>query len=217
MTAPGARIGPNAIIQLAAAVVELASPREAEQVLAATSWTLHRLPHSMVDECEVTALMRTVAERFPDDHAMRIVRDAGVRTADYLLRARIPRVAQRVLALLPRRLALRALLAAIRRHAWTFAGSARFAVARGAKEDCGFALIGCPVCRGRRTDHPICAYYASTVERLVQALIAPSASVHETQCEAMGASACRFSIVLAPITARVAAPQRSTAGAAASR
>jgi divinyl protochlorophyllide a 8-vinyl-reductase len=121
-----------------------------------------------------------------------------VRTADYLLRIRIPRFAQRVLALLPARLGLRLLLTAITRNSWTFAGSAAFAVERDASHTTRFSLTGCPVCRGMSADAPACHYYAATVERLVRAIVAPNAMVVEEECEAMGASRCRFRIALVP-------------------
>jgi divinyl protochlorophyllide a 8-vinyl-reductase len=191
-----ARIGPNAIIQVAAALVQHVGAVEANAVMVASTWSLQRLPTAMVEEREVAALMRAVAERFPGELGHRIVCDGGVRTADYLLRARIPAMAQWVLARLPARLALRILLAAIARHAWTFAGSARFIVAREGTGRMSFALGGCPVCRGRGAIVPQCAYYAATVERLVRVLISPVATVHEVQCEAMGDAACRFEIVL---------------------
>lgn len=196
-----ARIGPNAIIQTAAAVAEFAGADEAAALLASTSWSLQRLPRHMVDEQEVSALMRAVADRFPGASGHRIARDAGERTADYLLRVRIPRGAQWLLARLPRRLSLRLLLGAIRRHAWTFAGSARFVVSGrdgAGGSDATFSLIGCPVCRGRHATDPACTYYAATVERLVQAIVQPTASVREERCEALGHDACRFAIHLAP-------------------
>lgn len=191
-----ARIGPNAIIQVAASIVAHAGAAEAEQLLATTSWTLHRLPSAMVDERDVTALMAAVMTRFPGTPGMRILGESGVRTADYLLRARIPRIAQWLLARLPARLALRALLAAIAKHAWTFAGSARFVVTRDTAGRIGFSLLGCPVCRGRSANTPTCAYYAATVERLVRVILAPRATVREVRCEAMGHEACHFTIEL---------------------
>jgi divinyl protochlorophyllide a 8-vinyl-reductase len=52
--------------------------------------------------------------------AAEVARDAGLRTADYLLANRIPKPVQVLLKHLPAPLAARVLLSAIRRHAWTF-------------------------------------------------------------------------------------------------
>ena len=193
----GARIGPNAIIQTAATLVDRVGAAEATAILtAATPWRLDHLPTEMVDEREVTALMRGVLEHFTVADAEAIMREAGIRTGDYLLRVRIPRVAQKVLGLMPKRLALRFLLSAITRNSWTFAGSARFEVARDGEGKTSFTLTGCPVCRGQTAPAPICHYYASTVEHLVSTIVARHARVREVTCEAVGGAACRFEVRL---------------------
>jgi len=192
-----ARIGPNAIIQTAATLVDRMGAAEATALLrASTQWSLDHLPEAMVDEGEVTALVAAVMARHPGPAGEAIMRESGERTADYLLRVRIPRVAQRVIALLPPRLGLRLLLSAITRNSWTFAGSATFAVERDAMHTTRFSLAGCPVCRGMSATAPACHYYAATVERLVRAIVAPAAVVVEEECEAMGAPRCRFRIAL---------------------
>lgn len=192
-----ARIGPNAIIQTAATLVDRVGAAETTAILtAATPWRLDRLPSEMVDERDVTALMRGVAEHFSAVDAEAIMREAGVRTADYLLRVRIPRVAQRVLGLLPRQLGLRLLLSAITKHSWTFAGSAEFVVQRHRDQGTTFTLRGCPVCRGMTAASPVCHYYAATVEHLVSTIVVRQARVRELTCEAMGAASCRFAITL---------------------
>ena len=58
------------------------------------------------------------------------------RTGDYLLAHRIPKPVQALLKRLPAPLAARVLLAAITRHAWTFAGSGRFEAHRPAGRSC---------------------------------------------------------------------------------
>ena len=193
----GARIGPNAIIQTAATLVDRVGAAEATAILtAATPWRLDHLPTEMVDEREVTALMRGVAEHFTVADAEAIMREAGIRTGDYLLRVRIPRFAQRVLGILPRRLGLRLLLSAITRNSWTFAGSAQFEVVRDGEGTTTFSLRGCPVCRGQTAPAPICHYYAATVEHLVSTIVARHARVREVTCEAVGGAACRFEVRL---------------------
>jgi divinyl protochlorophyllide a 8-vinyl-reductase len=117
------------------------------------------------------------------------------RTADYLLAHRIPLPVQRVLKRLPAGLAARVLLAAISRHAWTFAGSGRFSASpagRG-RRPLVLEIRNNPLCRGHAAV-PACDFYAATFERLFQVLVHRDAQVVETACEACGDAACRFEL-----------------------
>ncbi|HEX4931967.1 MAG TPA: bacteriochlorophyll 4-vinyl reductase, partial [Gemmatimonadaceae bacterium] len=193
----GARIGPNAIIQTAATLVDRVGAAEAAALLSATTpWRLDHLPTEMVDERDFSALMRGVLDHYSVVQAEAIMRESGIRTGDYLLRVRIPRLAQHLLGALPRRLGLRLLLSAITRNAWTFAGSAQFVVMHDARGVTAFELRGCPACRGLAGDRPVCHYYAATVEHLVSSIVARQARVREVTCEAAGGAACRFEIQL---------------------
>ncbi len=185
------RIGPNAIIQTAAALRERVGVARADAlVAAATGRALGAWPEAMVDESEVIRLVHAVHEDL--DPALReaVMRDAGVRTAEYLLANRIPRAAQRVLRLLPGALALRLLLFAISRHTWTFAGTAQVEIRYGATVS--LSMRGCPMCRGVRATAPDCHYVASTLGHLAQRLADAAYEVVETACEAQGGTACRF-------------------------
>jgi divinyl protochlorophyllide a 8-vinyl-reductase len=146
----------------------------------------------MVDEREVAALHRALREAFDTEHARRLSRSAGERTGAYLLAHRIPRPVQVLLRRLPAALAARVLLSAIRRHAWTFAGSGRFSARSG--RPLRLAIAGNPMCRGVLSAAPACEYYAATFERLFRELVHPRARVVEAACEAMGAPACRFEV-----------------------
>ncbi len=186
------RIGPNAILQVVAALVAHGGESEAATLLHdATGRTLDALPHEMVDEREVQLLMRELVTQLGRAESQLVLHDAGVRTADYLLANRIPRPVQRLIRALPRRLGLRVLLLAIGRHAWTFAGSGRFEVAWTAPWP-ELVFDDCTLCRLIRDDAAVCAYYAGTFERLFRVLIAPAATVQETECTAVGDAACRF-------------------------
>jgi divinyl protochlorophyllide a 8-vinyl-reductase len=150
-------------------------------------------PQHMVDETQVTRLHAVLNAQLAPDQARRIGRDAGARTGTYLLENRIPRPVQRLLRILPAPLASRLLVAAIGRHAWTFAGTARFR-AHGARP-VWFRLDACPLCRGAVASTPCCDFYAGCFERLFRALVAPTARVTETACAAAGAPACRFEVL----------------------
>ena len=185
------RIGPNAIIQTAVALRERVGVARADAlVAAATGRALGTWPEAMVDESEVIRLVHAVHEDL--DPALReaVMRDAGVRTAEYLLANRIPRVAQRVLRVLPGALSLRLLLLAISRHTWTFAGTAHVHIHYGATAT--LSMRGCPMCRGLRATAPDCHYVAATLEHLAQRLADAAYEVVETTCEAQGGTACTF-------------------------
>jgi divinyl protochlorophyllide a 8-vinyl-reductase len=187
-----ARIGPNAITRLAEALDALRGHADTLAVFARAGLA-HRLeapPERMVDEAEVIALHEALHGLVPDGEAAAIAADAGRRTADYLVAHRIPRLMRLVLPRLPARLAARILLAAIGRHAWTFAGSGRFAVLPG--RAVRFSIAGGPLARGVHAESPVCAYYAATFQGLFRPLVHPGTQVVETACEACGAPACVF-------------------------
>ncbi|WP_198369324.1 bacteriochlorophyll 4-vinyl reductase [Roseomonas rosulenta] len=193
MSGATGRIGPNAVTRLAESLDALRGHAETIAVFAGAGLRdrLAEPPERMVDEAEVIALHAALRARLPDQAAA-IATDAGRRTADYLIAHRIPRVIRLVLPRLPARIAARILLAAIGRHAWTFAGSGRFSVlhGRGAR----FAIAGGPLARGVQAPAPVCDYYAATFEGLFRALVHPMARVKETACEACGAPACMFEV-----------------------
>jgi divinyl protochlorophyllide a 8-vinyl-reductase len=145
-----------------------------------------------VPESDVSLLYRTLRERAGEAAAAELGRDAGARTARYLLANRIPRVVQRVLRRLPPRLAASALLAAISRNTWTFAGSGRVKLQAG--RPVRIAIEACPLCRDETLARPACDYYAGTFEGLFRALVAGDARAVESACAATGADACRFEI-----------------------
>jgi divinyl protochlorophyllide a 8-vinyl-reductase len=167
-------------------------PTETLFVAAGLAPYLAAPPERMVDEAEVIRLHQVVRGALEAGAARRVAVDAGRRTGDYLLGHRIPRPVRLGLRLLPPGLAARALVAAIGRHAWTFAGSGSFAAHPG--RPLVLTVAGCPLCRGAAAAEPLCDYYAATFERLFQALVSGRARVRETACQAQGAAACRFEV-----------------------
>jgi divinyl protochlorophyllide a 8-vinyl-reductase len=188
------RIGPNALTRMAEALQVALGPGPAQELLAACG--LPRLldspPAAMVDEEVVRRLHRAVADALDPATAEAVARDAGLRTAAYILAHRIPTPARLVMRALPPGMAAMLLVAAIRRHAWTFAGSGRFRTEPG--RPLRLVLEDCPLCRGVRAQRPACGYFAATFEGLFAALVSRAATVREIDCAAMGASACRFEV-----------------------
>ncbi len=188
------RIGPNAIIRTIEALrARVGEPGTVALLRAAGLERYEReLPHEMVAETEVTSLFATMYRELGDFSARALARDSGVRTADYLLAHRVPRPAQTVLKLLPAPLASRGLLASIRGHTWTFAGTSTVEICDGRPAIVSFA--GCPLCRGISAASTVCDYYAGTFERLYRVLVHPEARATESACQAAGAARCEIRI-----------------------
>ena len=118
-----------------------------------------------------------------------VLREAGAGTAAYVMANRIPAPVRGLLRFLPPRPAANLLLAAIQRHAWTFAGSG-----------------ACRVSRSGRTavleiEHnplatPGCAWHAGVLETMFRRLVSPRATLRHTDCEARGGDCCRFEVMI---------------------
>jgi len=190
-------IGPNAIIRTVEALRARLGDSEAVEILNACALDSYarEMPRTMVPESQVTALYQTLRERLDREEARAIARDAGRRTAKYVLTNRIPNIAQGLLPALPRPLGRRGLMLAIKANAWTFAGSARIRMRFSAPAS--ISLTGCPICRNARVRQPTCEYYSATFEHLFRTLVDPAFRVEEVACQAEGAPACVFQIFAA--------------------
>lgn len=190
---PG-RVGPNAISRVGEALDALHGRPTTEAIFARAGLTgyLDAWPEAMVDENEVAALYRALADRLPEAQFRAVARDAGRRAGDYLLAYRVPKAVQALLKPAPAPLAARVLLQAIGKHAWTFAGSGTFQAAAG--RPCTVTIRGCPLVRELQAATPVCDLYAAIFERLFAALVSPRAQVRETACAAAGAPHCRFEL-----------------------
>jgi divinyl protochlorophyllide a 8-vinyl-reductase len=198
---PTGRIGPNTVIQLveslrAAGLERAMAPAFAR--VGAAAWLAAR-PVAMVDAAKVGRLHCAVRASLPAAQAAAVMADAGRRTADYLLSVRIPGPAQFLLKPLPPRLSATMLVAAIRAHAWTFAGSGQFSARAGSPTI--FELSGNPLCAGEHSPTPVCAWHAAVFRRLFQALVSPAATAVETSCAACGDEHCRFVLAWRPTSA----------------
>jgi len=188
------RIGPNAVLRLIEAI-DAGAGRAVTRVVFATagqSHHLHHPPEAMVDEADVRALHHALHAQLGAPRARAMARDAGQRTAAYLLRVRIPRFAQAVLRACPPWLASRLLARAIAANAWTFVGSGRFAAHHGRLTR--FVVSDCPLCRHEHADQPLCDFYTGTFEHLYRQLVSRRAHVAEVACCARGEGGCVFEI-----------------------
>jgi divinyl protochlorophyllide a 8-vinyl-reductase len=189
----GARIGPNAITRVEAALTAQLGEEACQCVFARAGLLRHiaNPPTDMVPEADVMRLHGELHRALPAADADAVAAEAGRQTAAYLLDMRIPWLAQVALRLLPKSMAARLFTRAIARHAWTFGGSGRFSASRDAG---GLVLLIAdnPAARGYRAERPSCHYFTETFRGLYTAILGPRVRVVETQCEAAGAEACRF-------------------------
>lgn len=187
-------IGPNAIIRVAETLRDVLGEDTARLIFANAHLEPHLAspPTEMVPEADVGALQTALFAGLEESEAKKIAFEAGLRTGDYLLANRIPKPVQAILKVLPPPLASRILLTAIKQNSWTFAGTGAFSVKTG--HPVVVSIANCPLCRGRRSDHSQCDYYAGTFQRLFQVLVSKKSSVKEISCEATGGSACAFEI-----------------------
>lgn len=187
---PDARVGPNAIIQVAAALRAHGGESLALQVFQAAGLaeTLSKPPERMVGQAVAARLHDILRSSLPAQDATTIAAEAGRRTADYLLAHRIPKPAQWAMKMLPRAIAARILLRAMAANAWTYAGTGRVRVLVG--NPCVLEIIENPLAQ------PGCIWHVAVFERLFRALVAKGARVSHSNCCAHGALACRFEIRL---------------------
>lgn len=120
-----ALIGPNAVLKAVEVMEERLGHAETLAILADAQ--IDRLPsgETMIPEIDALRLHRWLALHDPLG-AFTIAEEAGARTADYIIAHRIPRAAALLLRGLPPALAGPLLMAAIGKHAWTFAGAGCF-------------------------------------------------------------------------------------------
>lgn len=181
-------VGPNAVIQLAHALNDCCGPSTTRQVFerAGFLFLLDTLPAEMIDERIASLLFEALWEVLPSEDAACVARDAGRRTAEYILANRIPSIAKIVLRGLPARLAAPLLLRAIEKNAWTFAGSGICTTATG--PPAAITIVNNPLAM------PTCAWHRGVFECLFGSLVSPRTRVTHPECCAAGQSQCRFEL-----------------------
>ena len=187
------KIGPNALIQTVHVLQAQASPDEVAAVLHACGLErlLTEMPSTMVDEQEFFDLADTLAAQRGVTETQAILREAGRLTGDYLLTHRIPRPFQRLLHLMPRRAAMKLLMTAIRKHAWTFVGSGDFTYTLGRRPQLTIA------CSSNVTS-AVCGFYGGTFECLFQTLVDAEAQVEMITTPPIVRTYCVYRVLYGP-------------------
>lgn len=186
-----ARVGPNAITQLAAVLDREAGCEARLDLFLAAGVGLPAPGEGMVPEGDVARLHHAVRQAY-GDRATDLLDRAGDAVGAYLLANRIPAAAKAVIRALPKPLAERALTAAILKHGWTFAGSGRVAVE--ARGPLTLSVAANPFVALDRAEVPQCHWHSAVFRRLYATLVWPEARVTETVCCACGDPACRFEV-----------------------
>lgn len=172
-----ALIGPNAVLQLAHVMEERLGTARTMTIIRKAG--LAGLPgdEAMIPEADAIALHHALAMCEPT-LAMELVRESGVRTADYIIAHRIPASAVWALRHLPASLAARALMVAIKSHAWTFTGAGQF-VPDGPWT---FSINRCTARDWAEPPASLFAWYAAVFERLFQQVAAVDCACCDTSC-----------------------------------
>lgn len=184
-----AKIGPNSLTQTVRALRETYDEAQVAAILGqcGLEYLLNQTVTEMVDEQAFAALVTALANQLGPDQAHRVLQRSGQLTAVYLLQHRIPRPFQWLLRPLPHRLALKLLLAAISRHAWTFVGSGSF------RYDVG-QTSQLTVTTHIRPAEAICGFYGGTFAHLIRVLIDGRAQMETVALWLDEQSYCVYSI-----------------------
>ncbi len=163
-------IGPNAALQLAAAMTALQGGTDTDRLFdaAGLSCWLSAPPGDMVPVCDVERLYAVLYRDWPKIGGA-VCADAGRRTADYVIANRIPAVVRSLLRMLPVDLSAPLLARAVVRNAWTFAGEGALRVLPGRPmkfllQGQALAIAGCP-------------WHRAVFRQLFRVLVSPRATV----------------------------------------
>ena len=190
----GARIGPNAILQLIPVLDGAIGPVRRAALFVQAGVAVPPPDAGMLPQQDVIRLHRALALHLPDQSAQ-LSRAAGLATADYILANRIPAPARALIRALPAPLGARLLATAIAKHAWSFAGSGRFHIL--SQRPLTVSITANPLAVGSGSA-PSCHWHAAVFRRLFQVLVWPAVTVTETTCCACGDAACRFILERTP-------------------
>ena len=176
---PGALIGPNAVLKAVEVMEERLGHAETAAILADAQ--IERLPSGehMIPEIEALRLHRWLALHDPMG-AFVVAEEAGARTADYIIAHRIPRAVVWLLRHLPAMLAAPLLMAAIRKHAWTFVGAGAFA----ARGSWAFTIDRSDAADTVPPPGSLFHWYAAVFTSLYRQLVAPGSICRICEAEA---------------------------------
>ncbi len=182
-------MGPNAVLQLIGPLRAAGGDDLLRDVFRRAGLTpyLDHPPDAMVPEAQAQRLFAAVRGALGPGPGDELLSAAGAGTAHYVMRHRIPAPVRALLRGLPAALAARLLLAAIRRNAWTFAGSGE---CRTAARPSGatVTIVHNPLAT------PGCPWHVGVLETMFRTLVSSSARASRHSCGGPGESECRFEL-----------------------
>ena len=186
--APG-MIGPNAVLKTIEVMRERLDATSCNVVLRDAQIDTPPSGDSMIPEIEALRLHRWLAMHEPVA-GLEIAREAGLRTADYIIAHRIPAPARALLRWLPASLAAPLLMKAISAHAWTFIGSGEF------KPHGAWAFS---IDRSLADDtvvpyDSVFVWYGAVFTRLFRQLVSPESTCVEVDDDSVGIAARSYRI-----------------------
>jgi divinyl protochlorophyllide a 8-vinyl-reductase len=182
-------IGPNAVLQTVAAMEARLGRAETRAILNDAQIAALPSGEAMIPEVQALRLHRWLALHEPIGSFV-IAEDAGARTADYIIANRIPRAAVWLLRHLPAPVAAPLLMAAIRKHAWTFIGAGQFA-AQGAW---AFTIDRSQADDAVLPPESLFHWYAAVFTRLYSELVAPDCTCRVTESLVVSSTMRRYII-----------------------
>lgn len=190
LAASAAHVGPNAVIQAAAALRRGHGDRMVRELFDAAGMSdwVERPPRHMIPEADAARLFDAIRTRLGAEQSETVLEAAGIRTGAYILAHRIPPPARRLVAALPAPIGARLLLAAVVRHAWTFAGS-------GAVRGHYGMPLALEITRNPLAT-PGCPWHLAVLHQLFSVLVTPDITVRHVACCAWGDGCCRSEIVI---------------------
>lgn len=177
---PGALIGPNAVLQSVTVMEERLGKAETRAILVDAQ--IHALPSGdhMIPEVQALRLHRWLALHEPLG-CFTIAEEAGSRTADYIIAHRIPKAAVWLLRHLPAWAAAPLLMAAIRKHAWTFIGAGAFTPRGGWR----FTIDRARANDAMMPPDSLFVWYAAVFTRLYRQLVAEDCTCRMTASDTL--------------------------------
>lgn len=176
---PVALIGPNAVLQTVAVMEARLGRAETRAILDDAQIAALPSGEAMIPEVQALRLLRWLALHEPIG-SLRIAEDAGARTADYIITHRIPRPAVWLRRHLPASAAAPLLMAAIRKHAWTFIGAGTFVPQSAWRFTIDRSRTGDPMMPPESLFH----WYAAVFTRLYCRLVAVDCTCRMTELNA---------------------------------
>jgi len=143
----------------------------------------------MTDESIFHSLVTTLDAEIGAGKTASILEESGQRTAEYLLRVRIPGLFQKILKLLPAGPAFSLLFFAISKNAWTFAGSGEFTYTTGKNP-----VITVKVIHPSRPS--VGSFFLGTFTHLIHELVNTQATITPTIQPAASSLICTYRVTM---------------------